>query len=308
MRQSTHLSKTILAMLLCIASASCEKPIIDDGEETGKWNKSDMAEITFRSFSTSQSTFDADNMPAKSRDAGQTPITELCTRISLAIFNADNGEKVSSTNQDKSNASFGKITASLTKGRYAVVAIAHNGEGNATISTPAKITFKNNKVTDTFYYYGTIDVENDNSYDMTMKRAVAMFQLIVKDATPPTIRTMKFYYTGGSSTFDATTGYGCVNSMQTELRTIPSTAYTSASSYDIYTFPHEGDKKLKIEVSALENATDTKATYAKTFENVDITRNHVSRYYGYFYGEDPSTGRSFDFTTSDEWEYDDYEY
>lgn len=308
MRHTTGQNQAIIALLLCVAATSCEKPVIDDGDDTGKGAKDDMVEITFKSFSTDQGMFDDGSTQAASNTAGQTPISELCTRISLAIFNADNGEKVSSTNQDKTNASFGKVTASLAKGRYAVVAIAHNGDGNATISSPSKITFKDNKVTDTFYYYGIIDAESDNYYDMAMKRAVAMFQLIVKDHTPSNIHAMRFNYTGGSSTFDATTGYGCVNSKQTELRTVQGTAYTSESSYEIYTFPHKDDKKLKIDVSALENATDTKATYAKTFDNVDATRNHVSRYYGYFYGEDPSTGRSFDFTTSDEWIYDDHEY
>ena len=57
-----------------------------------------------------------------------------------------------------------------------------------------------------------MDIEDDATYDVTLKRAVGKFRLVVKDETPKTIKQMKIYYTGGSSTFDATTGYGCVNS------------------------------------------------------------------------------------------------
>lgn len=243
-----------------------------------------------------------------SRATSPTPIAEICKRINLAIFDIDSGDKVASMNQEEGDKSFGNITVNLKKGKYLLTVIAHNGEGNATISSPSKITFKDNKVTDTFYYYGELDATDATTYDLTMKRAVAMFRLVMKDHTPQTVHNIKFYYTGGSSTFDSTTGYGCVNSKQTEMRATASTAYSSESTYDIYTFPHEDARKLKIDVSALENATATQVLYKRTFEDVTVERNHVTRYSGFFYGEDPETGRNFGMTTTDEWEYDDYEY
>ena len=294
---------------MCNCTTACEKPVVEENGNNGEEVKnSDMVRITFNNISTDQSSFGEDAASTASRVNEQRPIAELCTRISIGIFDMGSGEKVTAINQDQSNASFGKVTVSIAKGKYAIVAIAHSGEGNATISSPSKITFKDNKVTDTFYYYGNIDAESDGNYNMNMKRAVAMFRLIVKDQTPASIRTMKFYYTGGSSTLDATTGFGCVNSKQTEFRAVLNSAYSSESSYDIYTFPHEDGRKLKIDVSALENATATKATYTKTFADVSMTRNKISRNFGYFYGEDPGNGRSFDITTTDEWEYDDHEY
>ena len=46
--------------------------------------------------------------------------------------------------------------------------IAHNGEGAATITSEEKVTFPNNKVTDTFYYYGDLVVTSEKqSYDLT---------------------------------------------------------------------------------------------------------------------------------------------
>lgn len=198
----------------------------------------------------------------------------------------------------------------LTKGKYAVLVVAHNGDGNASLSNPEKVTFKDNKITDTFYYYKVIDVEEDSNFDMTMKRVVAKFRLVVKDPTPEDVKTMKFYYTGGSSTFNALTGYGCVNSKQTELRSVKESAYTEESYYDIYTFPHdpEESKKLKVDISALSSASSSSALFSKTISNVAISPNKFICYKGYFFSADPDNSHEFTLSTTDEWQYEENEY
>jgi len=120
--------------------------------------------------------------------------------------------------------------------------IAHNGEGSATITSTEKVTFPNNKVTDTFYYYGDLIVTSEvQSYDLTLTRAVAMFRLVLTDdEIPSTVTKFKFYYTGGSSTFSPSAGYGCVNSKQTEIRAVAD----GVTTFDIFTLPHTEDDVL----------------------------------------------------------------
>jgi len=67
--------------------------------------------------------------------------------------------------------------------------------------------FPNNKVTDTFYYYGDLVVTTEvQSYDLTLTRAVAMFRLVLTDdEMPSNVAKMKFYYLGGSSSTIALT-------------------------------------------------------------------------------------------------------
>lgn len=295
--------------MLCGIFTACEKPVYD-GNESGQGNsentKEKLVTLTFNSFSASQSNFGDDNGIGNSRAI--TNIKDICGRISIALFNSDGTEKVKTVNQSKSDSEFGKISINIPKGTYSVVVIAHNGDGNATITSPSEISFKDNKVTDTFFYYGQLDINDNTDVAIDMKRAVAMFRLVVKDNTPEAIKVMKFYYTGGSSTFDAITGYGCKNSRQTEIRTVDSGAYSGESTYDIYTFPHQEEKMLKIDVSALESATASTSTYMRTFTDVSVKRNYITRYSGIFFGEDPSTGRGFELVTSDEWGYSDYNY
>ncbi len=102
---------------------------------------------------------------------------------------------------------------------YRVVIIGHNGTGNCTISSPEKVKFASNKLTDTFYYYGKLILTDgeETEESIELKRAVAQFKVHITDTEiPAEAHSIKFYYTGGSSTLDATTGYGCVNSRQTE--------------------------------------------------------------------------------------------
>ena len=72
------------------------------------------------------------------------------------------------------------------------------------------------------------------SYDLTLTRAVAMFRMVLTDEEiPSTVTKFKFYYTGGSSTFSPSAGYGCVNSKQTEIRPV-----ADDGTYEIFTLPH----------------------------------------------------------------------
>jgi len=143
------------------------------------------------------------------------------------------------------------------------------------------VTFPNNKVTDTFYYYGDLVVTSEmQSYDLTLTRAVAMFRMVLTDEEiPSTVTKFKFYYTGGSSTFSPSAGYGCVNSKQTEIRTVAD----GVTTLDIFTLPHtEEDVLTKLTVTALDANDNT--VKERVFENVPVTRNQITRYTGSFFG------------------------
>ena len=178
-------------------------------------------------------------------------------------------------------------------------------EGSATITSEEKVTFPNNKVTDTFYYYGDLVVsDSQQSYDLTLTRAVAMFRLVLTDEEMPSnVSKFKFYYVGGSSTFNPSSGYGCVNSKQTEVRTV-SADFVSGTAFDIYTLPHtEEDVLTKLIVTALDANDNT--VKERTFENVPVTRNQITRYTGSFFGSGGSGQQSdgtFRLTADPDWD------
>ena len=279
--------KNFMFIALALLVAACEKPILDDEDITEKKE----ANVILRMSQFEQTAF----------TRAATDITELCTRLNIAIFSAD-GSKVKTVAQKESDSDFGTVALSLAAGTYRLVVIAHNCDGSATITSEEKVTFPNNKVTDTFYYDGDLVVTSDvQSYDLTLTRAVAMFRLVLTDEEiPSNVAKFKFYYVGGSSTFSPKDGYGCVNSKQTEIRTVAG----DVTTFDIYTLPHtEEDVLTKLTVTALDANDNT--VKERIFENVPVTRNQITRYTGSFFGSGGSGQQSdgiFRMTADPDWD------
>lgn len=275
--------------------ASCEKGY-EAESESGGTSEEGSVKVAFNIVSVDQ---------ADITETGTTGLEQYCTRVNLAAFN-EAGTKTS-LNQTSSDSDFGTLSLTLSEGDYDVVIIAHSGTGNATISSVDEIKFPNNKMTDTFYYYGQITVSGSGSYDITLERAVAMFRFIITDTTPTNVTQMQFYYTGGSSTFDATTGFGCVQSRQTEVRDVADEAYEGQSQYEVYTLPHTTDDTLKVVVTALD--ADGTSILERTFTDVPVTVNKVTQYTGEFFGSTTEQG-SLGITLSidAEWDLDEYSY
>ena len=137
------------ALLFALMWTSCEKAVFSDEEERSN-NKPNKDEITVTFGASELDNAFVNDQLAPQQSRATTPIQNLCNRINLAIYNGDDGTRIKSINQEKGDASFGQIKTTLAKGHYYIAVLAHNGEGNATMTTPSKITFKDNKVTDTF--------------------------------------------------------------------------------------------------------------------------------------------------------------
>ena len=279
--------KKLMYIVLALLLAACEKPVFN--ETTGKEIPSDANVILH---------FTQYQQEAFTRSA--TDITNLCSRLNIGIFDAE-GTKVKTVAQKEGDASYGTVALSLAAGTYRLVVIAHSCDGSATITSTEKVTFPNNKVTDTFFYYGDLVVTAEKqSYDLTLTRAVAMFRLVLTDESiPSNVAKLKFYYLGGSSTFSPKDGYGCVNSKQTEIRPV-----STEGIYEIYTLPHtEEDVLTKLTVTALD-ANDN-ILKERTFENIPIIRNQVTRYTGSFFGSgggNSTNDGTFRLTADPDWD------
>ena len=303
----SHIARAAMLLAVLAMLAACEKPILDDGPVDG--GSPSEANVVLHFTQSEDGDFFADTRAATHADTpvatraatrAATDITDLCSRLNLAVFNAD-GTKVKTVAQKEGDASYGTVALSLAAGTYQLVVIAHNGDGSATITSTEKVTFPNNKVTDTFYYYGDLVVGSEKqSYDLTLTRAVAMFRLVLTDESiPASVAKLKFYYTGGSSTFSPAEGYGIVQSKQTEVR-----AVSEDGIYEIYTLPHtEEDVLTKLTITALDANDNT--VKERIFENVPVVRNQVTRYTGSFFGSGGSgeTGSGYFRMTADpEWD------
>ena len=198
-------------------------------------------------------------------------IADVCSRLSFAVFDGD--EKVAIKNEVSTDDDFGQADFKLDEGEYRLVVIGHNGAGNCTISTPEKVKFYKNKLTDTFYYCGRLSVTEDGAEtDIPMKRAVSRICVHITDEKLPTdAHNIQFYYTGGSSTLDATTGAGCVHSKQTESFKLSE----DIRDYSVYTFPHTDSNTLNMTITILDPDGKTLNTFKN--ENMKVACNQTTQ-------------------------------
>ena len=283
MKKKTYVWLAFLLLMLVATLTSCEKFALDDSGTNSHDANANV--IIHASVAKNNSTGtrsgeedfgdeeegDEDGFDEGDEKIEGKPLEDYCSRLSIAIF--DGEEKVKTLNL-KAEDGYEDIGINLDAGKYRMVAIGHNGSGNCTISSPEKVKFYKNKMTDTFFYYGTfnvIDGEDTDDY-ILLKRAVAQFKVHITDATiPAEAHSIKFYYTGGSSTLDAVTGYGCVKSRQTESFKLQE----GKRDYSVYTFPREENKGLKMNINILDADAQSIKEYSK--ESIPVKCSNITQ-------------------------------
>lgn len=251
-----------LLVLSLVLLTGCEKTMLD--EQSSKQDGNVVLKLSLY-----------EQIPFSTRSLQD--IRQLCTRVNVAFF--QNGTKVKTVSQKADDASFGTVSLTLDAGVYQVVVIAHNCSGSATISSAEKVTFPSNVVTDTFYYEGELTVaSSQDTYELVLQRPVAMFRLQLTDILPSNARKIRFYYLGGSSTFNPSTGFGCVNSRQTVMMDIES----GQQVFEVYTFPHELNDFLKMTVTIYDSGENI--LKEQVFEQVPVTVDQITVFTGSFFG------------------------
>ncbi len=282
--------------VICALFSSCQKAVLD--EDDGGENKKDGVALRFQVTQFEQMPFDV-NEATRATDVGKA-----CTRLNFAVY--QNGARVEQINQLAADADFGSVNLSLATGKYLLVVMAHSCSGNATMTDPSKVTFPNNKLTDTFWYGDSIEVREDSTYSLKLQRVVAMFRLQTTDTVTTNVKMVRFYYTGGSSTFDAVNGVGCVNSKQTENFTITNDMVGTVRNFEAYTFPKVDSNVLNIKLSTHDQASSI--IWEETLSSVPIQRNVITVYKGRVFSRSDKNvgGINVDLNSDDEWTTNEY--
>ncbi len=277
---------------------SCQKAVFDDEDEI---IKSDRAKLRFRITQFEQIPFDV-----ASATRG-TNIAEACSRLNFAVY--QNGKRLEQINQMSSDSGFGTFNMALTPGKYQLVVLAHSSENNPTMTDPNKVSFANkDKVTDTFWYGDSIVVNSDSTYQIKMKRVVAMVRLQTTDTVTSNVKLVRFYYTGGSSTLDALNGVGCVNSKQSVNFDITSDMVGKQMSFDVYTFPKADNKGLTLQVTTHDKSSNV--LVEENISNIPIQRNVITLYKGCLFNRNADSKGDFgvELNSDDEWTIDEHSF
>lgn len=275
MRRILFSLSALFALLLVLLVFSCEKAIISDE------NESSDADGNLR-----VSVFEIAKTPFGSLTrAGETP-SAVCQRLNFAVYTLD-GTRVKQVNQQSSAADFGSAVFQLEPGDYQLVVVGHSSNGNPTMTDPTCIKFTNSQgFSDTFINYQQVTVtEEGKDVSVSLERIVSRCSFVITDDYPSAVRKMRFYYTGGSGAFDATTGLGCVNSKQDVKFDVTS----GQKQFDLYTFLHDVEGTIHLQVTAYDASDNILAE--RTFD-VPMEQNHITWLSGAFFNGSGSSSTS----------------
>ena len=267
----------------CVTLASCEKPIIpEESDEVTKGN------LTVSIYQLEQTPFE---------NLTRSVASDVCTRLNFAVYSG--GTRVKQVNQEISNANFGTASFQLSEGIYQLVVVAHSSSGNPTMTNPAKIQFTNALgFTDTFLYNGEVVLEEDDAQQLniSLERIVSLCRFVMTDDYPAGVTKMRFQYKGGSGAFDASTGFGSVNSTQTIWYNDVS---TGQKQFDLYTFLHDTEGTIHLLVTAYDDYNNV--LYEREFD-VPLVQNHVTWLTGPYFSGSGAESMTMTVTINTDWE------
>ena len=277
-RSARCLVRYVCILCTLLSLSSCEKAITDDDSVVSGSAADKNANLRVTVFSIEKTPFETFTRAA-------TPASEACTRLNFAIYD-EGGSRVKQVNQTSAEADFGKASFQLAEGDYLLVVVGHSSTGNPTMTDPTKVQFTNaTGYTDTYLCCANVTIgEEKVDYQVSLDRITALCRFVLTDTEIPSeVKKLRFYYTGGSGAFNATTGLGCVNSKQDVKFDITS----AQKQFDLYTFLHDTEGTIHLTVSALDASG---GIYAERDFDVPMQQNYITWLSGPFFGGSSTTG------------------
>lgn len=284
---------------LMLVLGSCQKVAIDGNEDGGKESKTgekvtltvnvnQIELVPFGDISAAKQAF--------SDVTRTTNVAEACHHLCFALYK--DGKRVKYANQNADTEDFGIVKLHIDPGKYKLLVLAHNADKNPATTDPEHIVFGKD-VTDTFYEFKDIDIQNTGEIDVSLKRAVAKFQLVTTDVVPSGFSQIYCVYTGGGSTFDAVKGVGVNAGSQYKIFGLSATDINKTKTLEIYTFPRSENDSLNMLVETF-NANNE--IHRKLSLHVPIRKNMITRYTGSLFDESANETFHINLQSADEWE------
>ena len=267
---------------------SCEKAFIDVDDGAGDTPAASKLEGNLI-VSISQ----IEQMPFL--DYTRAAVADVCTRVNFAVYSMA-GTRVKQINQQVGGANYGTASFQLDEGEYQLVVVAHSSDGNPTMTDPTKIRFTNTQgFTDTFLYSGNITIGAEpQTHTLTLRRITSLCRFVVTDDYPFNVKKMRFYYTGGSGAFNASTGFGTVNSKQEVKFDVTS----GQKQFDLYTILHNTEGTIHLKVSALDAADNV--LREREFD-VPLAQNKITWFTGAFFADSDFNNTTIDIDINTDW-------
>ena len=219
-------------------------------------------------------------------------LKDACTSVNY--FRYTNGELEKSVSQTSSDNQFGTFSDYLTWGTHELCFVGHNSTAT---EQSGVVSF--DKITDTFTHYTTLTVDENTSkqQSFSLTRRVAKFELLIQDAIPDYLGSVKFEITGGATALNLRTEKGATVMTQTKTMQIPANwAGNTNNTLSAFMFLPDGVDEVNIVVTTYNKQGAELIEY--DFGEVDVKANYITRFKGSMFGVNPT----FTITVDNEWE------
>lgn len=294
-----------LCITMAVILGSCQKIAIDneDGTETGS-KTSKRVTLTVKVAHIELVPFDdmASAKKAFHATTRTTNVAEACRHLCFALYK--DGKRVKYANQNTGTKGFGTEKLYVAPGKYKLLVLAHNADKNPPTTDPERIVFGKD-VTDTFYDFKEIEIQNTGEINVSLRRAVAKFQLVTTDVVPSGFSQIYCAYTGGGSTFDAVKGTGAAAGSQYKIFELSASDIGKTKTLELYTFPRDEKDSLKMTVKMFNDRDEIER---ELNFNVPVRRNMISRYTGSLFDNSANATFNINLLSPDEWETKEYSF
>lgn len=251
-------------------------------------NQKSRVRIDVRTFQ-----FDIEDEPMRTARS----ISDAATRLSFAVFDSEGALVGSAIHQNSSADDFGTVELELYPGNYRMVAVAHNADEDAAITSTTSVTLPGTTFTDTFSKVQDLTVEPDEdcSFTMQLPRATSAFILRITDTPPTNLKEIKVIvnnlgYEPTSLKINPDTQLAENTWKQTRIIPVANLS-NEEPIYFIKLY-----KATTVNIVATAYATDGSEIISHTINNVSLTPNQKTIATGHFFN--PKVSGTFTLETT----------
>lgn len=218
----------------------------------------------------------------------------------VAVFDAESGKQACQPIQHDykdyttNSAAYPKFSVTLPYGRYRLLVLGYNGSRQCNIASVTRISWDDDYVPNTFYYYEEFTLDQNTSLEqtLTLKHAVAAFSILTEDKAPSELKKMRFSSSVGGTILNAATGFTPQSTGRTSVIEVPDKYLGIRDTFTVYLFlPQEQVNGGNFTVQAL--GKNDAVLYGKTFSDVPLRIDYLTSWKGTFFETSEDVGFSF---------------
>lgn len=268
----------ICLISVLITALSCQSTSLDDVSEDTAGKKVMHFNVKGYTITNFESTTDVASSQTKA--ASTTDVTD---NLLLGVFDKDGNMVGEPTIQAKGDEDYGTFSYTLNYGRYTILAIGWNGTMTCNVNSLNNISFSEQWVPHAFMSRQNIVVSESYSdtRTITMGRCVARFEIGFNDAPNYPTNLSKFVVSisGAGNTLNSEDGH-CA-AIQNYTRELAINNPSTLKNIAVYCFLPAEESLVTLNVDAQDS--EGNSITSRTFTDVTMKINHITRYTGYFF-------------------------